>query len=143
MTKPESIRKFDMLYLGSLVVTLVGFVFSYSDLTEQVRRESAAAGIELGGGVLLVGIAFSMAISLLLWFLISKKRIEFVKWILILLLLWSLVSLPQAFGDGLQAIDLMGLASTIMQVIAAYFLFRPDAKAWFKGDDHVDGSTFD
>ena len=143
MTKPDSIRKFDLFYLGSIVLSLINFALNYGALTEQVRQETAAAGLEMGGGVLLVGIVFSTLISLLLWFLISKKRIEFVKWILILFLVWSFVSLPAALADGVQMGDIIGIVVLVVQIAAIWFLFREDAKAWFKREDEVDSKTFD
>jgi len=34
-------------------------------------------------------------------------------------------------GTGFTAAALFALASTVMSVIAVYFLFQPDAKEWF------------
>ena len=143
MTKPDSIRKFDKLYLGSIVLSLVNFALNYGALAEQVRQETAAAGVELGGGVLLFGIAFSTLISLLLWFLVSRKRIGFIKWILLLLVVWSLVGLPEALANGIQGTDILGLVVLAAQIAAIWFLFREDAKAWFRREDEVDSQTFD
>ena len=143
MTKPDSIRKFDKLYLGSIVLSLINFALNYGALAEQVRQETAAAGVELGGGVLLFGIAFSTLISLLLWFLVSRKRIGFIKWILLLLVVWSLVSLPEALANGIQGTDILGLVVLVAQIAAIWFLFREDAKAWFRREDEVDSQTFE
>ena len=143
MTKPDSIRKFDKLYLGSIVLSLINFALNYGALAEQVRQETAAAGVELGGGVLLFGIAFSTLISLLLWFLVSRKRIGFIKWILLLLVVWSLVSLPEALANGIQGTDILGIVVLVAETAAIWFLFREDAKAWFRREDEVDSQTFE
>lgn len=52
------------------------------------------------------------------------------KWVLLLLLVYNLVSLPSAQLDvGVNM--LLSLAALFMQAGAIWFLFRPDAKAWF------------
>ena len=40
--KPGSIRKFDWLYLGSIAVSLLGFVFNYDTIAAQTNAELAA-----------------------------------------------------------------------------------------------------
>ena len=38
--KPGSIRKFDWLYLGSIAVSLLGFVFNYDTILNILKRTS-------------------------------------------------------------------------------------------------------
>lgn len=131
--RPDSIRKFDMLWLGALALGIVAFLLSYGTLKAQVDAQLAASGMTsgAGGAALIGGFVFGIVISLALWFLVSRLRLEFVKWILILLLIWGLVNLPAIFADGFTLIDVLSLIGTAMQAAAIYFLFRPDAKAWF------------
>ena len=78
--KPGSIRKFDWLYLGSIAVSLLGFVFNYDTIAAQTNAELTAQGVEgLSTGVLIGGLLFGTAISLALWFMISILRIELAK----------------------------------------------------------------
>ena len=57
--KPGSIRKFDWLYLGSIAVSLLGFVFNYDTIAAQTNAELAAQGVEgLSTGVLIGGLLF-------------------------------------------------------------------------------------
>ncbi|WP_226699655.1 hypothetical protein [Qipengyuania gaetbuli] len=130
--KPASIKKFDMLYLGSIVVGLIGFAFNYGDLVETTNAELAAAGVEgMGGGIMIGSLIFGIVINLALWFLISGLRIEFVKWILVLFAAWAIFSLATTFGllSGLNLV--FTLVGNLMTLAAIYFLFQPDAKAWF------------
>lgn len=129
--RPESIKKFDMLYLGAVVLGLINFVLSYQTVKAQMDAEMAASGIEVGAGVLIGSIIFGVVISLALWFLISRLRIEVVKWVLILFFLWGLIGLPALFAGDFEANDLIVLVTYAMQAAAIYFLFQPDAKAWF------------
>ena len=137
--KPGSIRKFDWLYLGSIAVSLLGFVFNYDTIADQTNAELAAQGIEgLSTGVLIGGLLFGTAISLALWFMISILRIELAKWLLLLLTAWSVLTTATAAASVFDSSVAWGLISTIMTIVALWFLFQPDAKAWFaekKGGD--------
>ena len=131
MDRPVSMKRFDLLYLGAMAVGLVNFALNYSQLAQIAETSMAASGVEgMGGTALVIGVGGGFAISLLLWFLTSRMRLEFMKWVLFLLLAYNLVSLPSAqveFGQG-TVLSIVGLA---MQAGAMWFLFRPDSKAWF------------
>ena len=131
MDRPVSMKRFDLLYLGAMAVGLVNFALNYRQLAQIAETSMAASGVEgMGGTALVIGVGGGFAISLLLWFLTSRMRLEFMKWVLFLLLAYNLVSLPSAqveFGQG-TVLSIVGLA---MQAGAMWFLFRPDSKAWF------------
>ncbi len=132
--RPDSIRKFDMLYLGAVALGLINFGIGYETLTAQMNAEMAKTGLETpGSGILIGGMLLGVLISLALWFIVSRLRIEFVKWILVLFLVWGLITLAigPSFTDGIGLIDAIALVIYAMHAAAIYFLFRPDAKAWF------------
>lgn len=139
--KPASIKKFDLLWLGSVVVGLIGIVLGWDLLMSQMGTELAAQadaqGIDaadagsLAFGTAIVVIAISVGLSLLLWALISVWRIEFVKWLIGLLAVYGVVSALIGLGVGANLLTISGLISALMGIAAVYFLFRPDAKAWF------------
>ena len=140
--KPASIKKFDLFYLGSVTLGLAGFALNYQTIIDQTNAEMAAQGVDgLGAGIVIAGLLLGLAISLAIWFLISVLRIEFVRWILILLTGWSAFQLVRAFEVATKVDLAMGLASTALTVISIYFLFQSDAKEWFVekrgGDDRV------
>ena len=132
--RPESIRKFDMFYLGALALSVVNFVLGYAGAVRDAEAQMADAGVAgAGGAALAVGFVIGMAISLLLWWLVARKGVEFVKWILVLFLLfsvWSIVSGVGGAGFGIAAI--IAVVVLLMQAAAIWYLFRPDAKAWFE-----------
>ncbi|TIX49088.1 hypothetical protein [Alteraurantiacibacter aquimixticola] len=130
--RPDSIRNFDRLYLGAVALSMVSFVLTYSQVTAMLEAELAGSGAEdIGGTALIIGIGIGTLISLGLWYLVSRMRIEFIKWILILLLVYSLAGVPQSLEMGFGLSTALGLVGLAMQAGAIWFLGRPDAKAWF------------
>lgn len=140
--KPASMKKFDWLYLGSIAVGLLGLLLNYGTLSAQAQAEFTKQGLSgMEDAMLLGGVLFGVAISLAIWFLISVLRIELVKWVLILLTAWSILTSAKSISLGFDSTMVWGLASTIMTVVAIWFLFHPDAKAWFaakRGDSGTD-----
>lgn len=133
--RPDSIRKFDMFYLGAVALGVFNFFLGFDRLSDQVDAELAGSGVANSPSYLVLGIAIGTAISLGLWYLISRRRIEFVKWILVIFFAWGLISLPGIFVGGLDLPDVIGLVVYALQGIAIAFLFRADAKAWFARKD--------
>ncbi|MEZ5680961.1 MAG: hypothetical protein R3E14_06650 [Erythrobacter sp.] len=130
--KPASIKKFDWLYLGSVAVGLAGVALNYGNLVEAADAELAAQGVEsMGGGLMAASLLFVSGFSLALWFLISVLRIEVVKWLIAAITAWSLYSYLGNFEPELDQLVVLQIVSTVMTVAALYFLFQPDAKAWF------------
>lgn len=132
--KPESIKKFDYLYLGAIAVGIVAFLLGYGDTLAQVQQESAAAGFEMGGGLIIFGFLFGLGISLLLWYLTSPKGFVVAKWIIVALFVLGLIGIPEIIGMPFGVVKILNLLSLAMQIGAIWFLFQPDANAWFARD---------
>jgi hypothetical protein len=136
--QPESIRKFTLFYLGSLVVSLVATFVGYEVLTAQLEAQSAATGLAVGTGTIIAGIVLNIVITLLLWYLVARKGFVIAKWIVVLLFLFTLVtSISGIFAGGLAVHEGLSLLAIALQAAAVYFLFQPDAKAWFAGERTV------
>jgi len=130
--KPASIRKFDWLYLGSVVIGLLGVALNYGAISSATEADLAGQGhAGMGMGILIAGVAFGIAISLALWFMISILRIGLAKWLLVILTAWSVVTSGVAIATTFDATMVWGLVSTVMTVLAIWFLFQPDATEWF------------
>ena len=133
--QPESIRKFTRFYLGSLVVSLVATFVGYDVLTAQLEAQSAATGLAVSSGTIIAGIVLNVAITLLLWYLVARKGFVIAKWIIVLFFLFTLVtSISGIFAGGLAVHEGLSLLAIVLTAAAVYFLFQPDAKAWFAGD---------
>ena len=131
--KPAAIKKFDLLYLGSVAVSLLGVLMVFDTMVEISNDELAAQGIApMGQGFLIAGLAFWIFISLALWFLVSKLRIEFVKYVLALFAAYGVYTAAMGSGGEAPVVTvIISWISTMMTVGAVYFLFTPEAKAWF------------
>jgi len=140
--RPQSIKMFDYLLLGSLALGVVSFVFSFGDTMEVLRSDPAVAQTGLGAGFAIGIFAFSTGITLLLWFLISRMRSKIAKWILIAFTVLGIIMLPGSLAQMPSVAMIASVVITVMQVAAIYFLFRPDAKDWLDRKE-VDSTTFE
>ncbi|WP_379548535.1 hypothetical protein ACFCW2_05035 [Qipengyuania sp. DSG2-2] len=130
--KPDSIRKFDILYWASVLVGIGGALLVWDESVALVNAEMAASGIEDMGAAAMIGsLAFSLLISGVLWMLISVMRVEVVKWVLAIFLAWGAISLVMQMAVTPLTSMITGIASTVFSLAALYFLFQPDAKEWF------------
>ncbi len=109
-----------------------------------LARNPQTAG--LGDSFLAVTLAFGFAVSLLLWFLIARRASNIAKWILTALTALGLLWLPGTLANAraMGALELLlVLVITVLQLVAIWFLFRPDARAWLEGKAPVDPQAFD
>lgn len=144
--RPKSIVIFDWLFLSALVLSLINGVLSYSAIGLRFQSDPALAPMKsFAGPFLLVSMVFGLAISLLLWFFISRRASDVAKWVLVAFTAFGILGVVQnlrqpTFGTTILAAT---VALTALQVAAVFFLFRPDARAWFEGTAPVDPNVFD
>ena len=126
--RPTSILYFERL---SILSILVGMVFTWIDWEGQI------AGVRATGfspAVAPLTLGFSLAVLLLLIFLIARKGVAVAKWIFVALFVIGLAfSVPQV-GDALDRglVGLLQLTQLVVQGMAIYFLFTPEANDWFR-----------
>lgn len=133
--RPQSIEKFDLFYLISLAIGAGAFLLGYEELVIQMRSELAGSGVEMGGGLLIASFAFSMAISVLLWYLVSKKANVIAKWVLVAFFAIGLISIPTLFETDFTLATGLNLVATALSAVAVWYLFQKDAKVWFDPED--------
>ena len=147
--RPISIIRFDQAYLSALAVGLVNTALTFEKTSTELARDPSSAQLGLGTGFLFAMLGFSFGLTLLLWFLVSRRASNVAKWIVVVLtsagVLMGLASLMNlaAFGGLELALMLLGMG---LQLTALYFLFRRDAREWFasKGQGGaVDPAVFD
>ncbi len=132
--RPESIRRFDLFYLGSIAISILVMAFGYDATLEQARSVTVGSGLEPGPGLVIGSFVFGLLISLLLWYLVSRKGFAVAKWIIILLFLYGIFGVPGAFANGLSTLETLSLVGVALQAVSIWYLFQPDAKAWFAGE---------
>ncbi|MEL7690034.1 hypothetical protein [Citromicrobium bathyomarinum] len=131
--KPQSMKVFDYAYLGSIFLGLLQFVSGYGTLKAEVAAQSATSGVALSPLFPLAAYAAFVAVELLLWFLVSRKRVIIAKWIIVLFFLLSLVSVGGYFVGPMPLSEIYGLLSLIAQAVAVAMLFRGDSIRWLNG----------
>lgn len=143
--RPKSIRIFDWLFLASLLLSLVNSARSYSAITGRFRSDPALAAVAgVGRPFFIISLAIGLGISLALWYFISRRASNVAKWILFAFTAFGVLSVVRnlqqpMFGGGVMA---GMIALTALQVVAVFFLFRPDAVAWLEGKAPVDPDVF-
>ena len=139
--KRAAIKQFDWLYLGAFAVTVIQTVLNYEALKLEMQSELAATGAQGASDIALIGgLVISLIVTLTLWFLISVKRVEVVKWLIAIFAAWGAISFLLSVSTGsFDAGSILGAIVAVMNIVAAYLLFTPNAKAWFERRD--DGSV--
>ena len=130
--RPNSIIQFERFYLAAIGVDVVNTILSWTDWQERALLHPQM----LGEMTLPVTTAIGFAVSLLLWFLIARRRSNVAKWLLTLFVLLALVWTVYAIPMGRYALGLSGLLgvfSTVLQAYAVWLMFRADARRWFTG----------
>jgi hypothetical protein len=144
--RPKSITMFDRLFLGSLVLGIVNYVVAYDTIMAQITADPALAASGLAGpGFIIATAIFSYAISLLLWFLISRKASTIAKWVLVVMSAFGLLFLPSSLASAPMLEAVLAGTVTAMQIAAIIFLFMRDARDWFanKGRSDMSAATFE
>ncbi|MBV7258643.1 hypothetical protein [Erythrobacter crassostreae] len=142
--KPRSIQMFDKLFWISVILGFVYLAVTWSDLSAELEAEPEFAAIAFGAAI--VGLVFGYGVSILLWFLISKKANNVARWIYIVLTALGVVITGVTLFELSTNELIISIAQTALTVATIVFLVLPDAAAWFdrKGTDgQSDISTFE
>jgi hypothetical protein len=129
--RPQSIAKFERVVLVRLVI---GFLITV--MNWDVARVLAAR-MGLGNGVLIFTAALAIGVTLLLLWLIARRRSEVAKWIYVVL-----TAIGIAIGlYGISALFRQSTPIAIMHIVhyalgafSIWLLFRPDTRPWFRKD---------
>lgn len=126
--RPTSIVNFERTVLASLVVGVVHFLLN----REEAAQQLADAGV--GSGFLLGAYIAGIVLYLLLLYFIARKASPVAKWIYVVLAVIGLVgglAQPDKLLSGDAVSVLLTIAGWALSILSLWFLFRPDAKAWF------------
>lgn len=128
--QPNSIIRFEQLFLLSLLLGLVNSIMKFHATVAQLRQDPALA--EMDSEVAIALIAISLLVPLVLWYFVARRGSNIAKWILVVVtaigLAVILPSLPAMTPSSLIATIVM----TGLQLAAIAFLFRSDAVAWLQ-----------
>ena len=130
--RPQSIVNFERCYLGAFVLGLVNTALAWSATSAAFAGSPQAA--MMGSWFLTATTLIGFAITLALWYFIARKGSAVAKWIAVVFMVLGLIGvaitlLTGTFPAGVSGT--IGIITTMLQVIAVTFLFKPDAKIWF------------
>jgi hypothetical protein len=131
--RPASIVNFERIVLITIVIGLAATVLNWEAVVAMARSQSRG---QFGSNFVLVVQALSIALYLLLLWLIARRRSVVAMWIYVVLavagLLLSLRGLSELGRMPLWAV-LLQAAQWLLTLASLWLLFRPDARAWFRG----------
>ena len=136
--RPNSIVMFERLALLSLAAALIVCAFTWRVNLAALEAKNFPASL------LWVSYAIALGLGLLLILLISRKGSSVAKWVLIILTALGVVGMVMRIGIvlGSGVAGIAEVAHMLLLVAALFFLFKPDAKAWFaRGDAPADPAT--
>jgi hypothetical protein len=132
MNRPASIVNFERLYLGSLALGAIGIVINWSTMQAQIAMDPNSS--ILPSWFLPATLAISFAISLTLWYFAARRGAVVAKWIIVVFFAIGLLGIPAALTTpGPIIMKFLTGVNFILQVLAIWMLFKPDAKQWFAG----------
>ena len=123
---------FERCYLAAFAISLVTTVLLWSSLNEQFGAQE----LLLGGWFLPTVTVIGFAIPLLLWYFIALRGSDVAKWIATALVALGVAGTIFSLALGRYTPNiagLLGLVRIALQIVAIWFLFRPDNRVWFGG----------
>ena len=137
MVRPQSIVRYERVYLSSFVLGLVASALNWSN-----RAAALAANPVLAGRtwVLWATLIIGIVVALTLWHFTARRPSVVAKWIVAIFAVWgAVIALSSIFAIYRLATMQMGvgpaaivvLIANILYIAAAILLFRPDAAQWF------------
>ncbi|WP_271079005.1 hypothetical protein [Aurantiacibacter sp. MUD61] len=132
--RPDAIRKFDLFFLASVAMGLASGLLNFDAQVAALAQAWTQVGLQDQAESFIIGITIvGFAVNMLLWYLASRKRQGWVKWVLAAFVAFSAVSIVSALASDMGSLSLTGAIALLLKAIATVFLFMPDAKAWFSG----------
>jgi ABC-type Fe3+-siderophore transport system permease subunit len=134
--RPRSIERFELLYLASFAVSLLGWAFSWQSTADRLAIDPKTQAF---GWLLPAALLLSGAITILLWYLIARRASLAAKWVATILTGLAVVRFVINLGVVLRGpvpivATLLSAAIVVLSVAATVQLFKADARAWF-GED--------
>lgn len=128
--RPASIVTFERVVLATIVIGFASLVLNWDAAAAPVRR------LGYGDNFFIGAYAASLAILLLLLWLIARRGSAVAKWVYTVLYGISIAMALLAFRDNLRlppAILVIQLVQWALIVFSIWLLFRPDTRSWFGG----------
>ena len=139
MTRPPSIVNFERCYLGALVVATVNSALNWQRMMAIPAVQQAQ--VTIGAWYVPVTTALGYVIPLVLWYFAARRASVVAKWMVAVLFGLGVLGLIAGLALGTMSPGLGGVLSVVafvLNAVAVWLLFRPDARAWF-GETNAQG----
>ena len=124
MNLPRNVFWFEVLLYASLVLDCLSVAVQDRTPNGDVTAQMILAASIFVGGLILVQVYFVH--------LAARHRKNWPRWVLVVLLVLSVISLFRVLGEqGLELDSLIEVVSCAITVAGLYFSFTGDAKGWF------------
>ena len=127
--RPKSIALFEGLSLVAVALAALAAFLTFGGSVQGASARASAGSLEIASTI--IGIVLSLVLVLLT----SRRRSNVAKWVLVLLVAVSVVMTVPQLGAVLSSglIGIVHIASIVLQAVAVFFLFTPEARAWLAG----------
>jgi hypothetical protein len=137
--RPPSIVNFERVVVLSIVISVINTFIVWDRMMPIFAARGLGPGVVLGLNVAIIALY-----GLLIW-LISRRGSTVAKWIYIVLagfgLVYGLLGIGQVAANG-PLLMVITLAQYGLTALSIWLLFRPDANAWFRGENPGDPGVF-
>lgn len=143
--RPQSIVRFEQAYLASVAVWAISLLLNWNTRLGAIERDPRFGGnpqmIQVAEWMMIGSAVLGFALWILLWYFVARRGAAWAKWVLVVLLALSAISIPFALMNA-AAIGTLGTILTViaflLNAFAVAMLFRPDATAWLSGKPSAD-----
>ncbi|HEU0044429.1 hypothetical protein [Sphingomonas sp.] len=132
MQRPPSMINFERYYLGALAIGLINTALSWSTYLRVPAIIQAQAAI--GSWYLPTVTAIGFLIPLALWYFTARRGSVVAKWFITVFFGFGVLSLLISLGMGSfpsTIAAVLSVVALVLNALAVWMLFKPDAKAWF------------
>lgn len=142
--RPDSIKKFDLFYLGAITIQFIAGLLDRDAIAALVANRFSPApganGMVEGSAdtIVIVLLALQAALQLLLWYLVSRRRIGLVRYLIVALVAINLLGLPAIFAALPALAPLIALFVLALQLVALFYVFKAESTIWLRGKRVVD-----
>ncbi len=132
---PKNVLLFERLMYGSLLIGILNIIL------DGPRRLASPEVQAAGGAPFLYGVGFiTLAVLVLLIWLIARRRKNWARWLFTVLFLIGLWPAYQNFIqllEGNPPVAYLCVVQLLLQLAALYFVFTGDASSWFEKNKPV------
>lgn len=135
--RPISIVNFERCYLGAIAIGLGNSLLTLPTMMRTPQLAQATA--MFGSGFFYISAIVSTVVLLLLWYLTARRASVVAKWIIVVFFALGALGMLYNLMTGFASVPsqtgvILRIVAFILQAVAVYLLFKPDAVTWLNGD---------